>query len=283
MSDLDWFSGLPQRPWTKSSIRSLKHAILEGSSAVDSLSYQDVSVWYSMALALVVSRIKDACPSIISTSIDTSFRVKTIDTLRGKLKRQSTYSINRIHDVMGVRLVGKMSLSEQDMLANSLAKLFDNAEISDMRETGHSGYRAVHLAIILPNSVCAEVQIRTTLQDEWANCYELAADIFGRRIRYGEYPDNEEQKQIVEILQNLSLEEIKACENDTNEIAKVKKKTKGLLEKVRKMGIRDPEVIKSSNDLSEALLHASQVTDQREQVLKVMIKGTRQYLEQYSV
>ena len=41
----------------------------------------------------------------------------------------------------------------------------------------HNGYRAVHIHVDFPAGK-AEIQIRTPLQAEWANAYEIAADIF---------------------------------------------------------------------------------------------------------
>lgn len=212
MSDIDWFCGIDPRPWTKSSLRSLKHEIMSGGSATTNLSYQDVSIWYNQALALVVDRLKRAPLCVEGRPVDISFRVKTIGTLREKLRRQPTYPINQIRDVMGVRIVADMTLQQQDALAEKIQELFDCGELIDLRSNSHSGYRALHLAVKLPDNVQAEIQIRTSLQDDWANCYELAADVYGRRIRYGEFPEGEEEKSMVVGLQHLSTDTIAGLE-----------------------------------------------------------------------
>ena len=212
MTDIDWFRGLDPRPWTKSSLRSLKHEIMSGGSATTNLSYQDVSIWYNQALALVVGRLRQARLNVENRPVDMSFRVKTIGTLREKLLRQPTYPINQIRDVIGVRIVSDMNLRQQDILAVQIQELFDCVELIDLRNNSHSGYRALHLAVKLPENVQVEIQIRTSLQDDWANCYELAADVYGRNIRYGKYPEAEEGQSMVLALQHLSTHDITELE-----------------------------------------------------------------------
>jgi hypothetical protein len=55
------------------------------------------------------------------------------------------------------------------------------------------GYRAVHVIVTI-EAMPVEIQIRTELQDSWAQIVERLADRWGRGIRYGEPPDEPERR-----------------------------------------------------------------------------------------
>jgi hypothetical protein len=59
--------------------------------------------------------------------------------------------------------------------------------VIDRREEPSFGYRAVHI-IIYEEGLAVEVQVRTVLQDIWAQMSEKLGDMWGRDIRYGGQP-----------------------------------------------------------------------------------------------
>lgn len=59
---------------------------------------------------------------------------------------------------------------------------------TDRRERPSYGYRAVHV-IVYEDSTPMEIQVRTKLQDTWAQISEKLGDIWGRGLRYGQGPD----------------------------------------------------------------------------------------------
>ena len=198
----DWSS--PEKPWTNRQIRELRKAIVEGGDAIEGLSYAQIAVWYGQIIGDIVERINGIVVVDLPISdLHVSSRVKTITTLRDKLKRDPAMQIPRVHDVMGVRVAAQMSLSVQDIFVKRIEQVLPVAQVSDIRKNPHSGYRAVHAIVKLPNGVFCEVQVRTVLQDAWANCYELAGDICGRDIRYGGKPDHDDHG-LVNHLQHLS-------------------------------------------------------------------------------
>ena len=94
----------------------------------------------------------------------------------------------RVQDIAGLRIVREMTLKEQTDLAASIETLFEGSKVVDRRDKPSFGYRAVHV-IVKVDGRPVEVQVRTTLQDRWAQIVERMADPWGRQIRYGQLPD----------------------------------------------------------------------------------------------
>jgi ppGpp synthetase/RelA/SpoT-type nucleotidyltranferase len=120
-----------------------------------------------------------------------SSRAKTQDTLVEKLQRQPNLQLNAVQDIAGVRIDTDLLLGEQMAFAREIVDHFgeDVAEIHDLRDGAHAGYRGVHVWLRLPAGR-VEIQIRTLLQSLWANLFERVADQYGRGIRYGEPIDS---------------------------------------------------------------------------------------------
>ena len=116
-------------------------------------------------------------------------RVKTRDVLIDKLRREHRMALARVQDLAGARIVIEGGRMEQDALAERIVEEFDpwtgNAsKLMDRRENPSHGYRAVHV-IVFPEKIPVEIQIRTELQNYWAQIIESLADRWGRGIRYG--------------------------------------------------------------------------------------------------
>ncbi|MCG2801278.1 MAG: hypothetical protein L6311_04165 [Cellulomonas sp.] len=140
-------------------------------------------------------------------------RAKTISTLQDKLRRDPATPISSVQDIAGVRFEASMTLEEQDIVASAICDAFDQPaeRIHDLRAGAHSGYRAVHVWLRLPQGR-VEVQIRTHLQGAWANLYEALADLAGRDIRYGTLPADPDLSKVIVELQQLSVEDIASAE-----------------------------------------------------------------------
>lgn len=67
-----------------------------------------------------------------------------------------------------------------------LSELFPRARIIDSRST-EKPYRAVHLILHEP-PFNYEIQLRSELQDEWAQVSELYAVRYGQEVKYGGGP-----------------------------------------------------------------------------------------------
>ena len=117
-------------------------------------------------------------------------RLKSVGTLHDKLRRQPT-RLSRVYDIAGARIVRKMGLAEQDELVARIVAAFPGARSLDRRTAPQYGYRAVHVIVPVGGHL-AEVQVRTDMQDGWAQLVETLGDVWGRQIRYGGDPDDPE-------------------------------------------------------------------------------------------
>lgn len=133
------------------------------------------------ALLHVQTRIERVFPGVNQTA-----RIKTIQTLHEKLRRQPT-KLSRIQDIAGVRIVQDMDLLEQDELVTDLTREFRQSRVVDRRTKPMHGYRAVH--VVERMGRCSiEIQVRTRSQHLWAEVVERLGDRWGRDIRYGGEP-----------------------------------------------------------------------------------------------
>jgi ppGpp synthetase/RelA/SpoT-type nucleotidyltranferase len=119
-------------------------------------------------------------------------RVKTTGTLIDKLRRSPHLHLKTIHDVAGTRIVIDGGRLEQDQVAQQIIEAFADCpkapEPIDRRANPSHGYRAYHV-VVYEDGMPVEVQIRTKLQDAWAQITEKLGDAWGRGLRYGLGPD----------------------------------------------------------------------------------------------
>lgn len=98
-------------------------------------------------------------------------RLKKLPTILDKLGRYSAMSLSTMEDIGGVRVVVPKQ-ADADELSRRLRKNWTVDRYRDyVRSPKESGYRALHL-IALKKGHHVEVQIRTKLQDAWANQVE---------------------------------------------------------------------------------------------------------------
>ncbi|HET6274311.1 MAG TPA: hypothetical protein VFE16_00065 [Candidatus Cybelea sp.] len=107
---------------------------------------------------------------------------KTTRSILAKLRRQST-TLPQIQDLIGCRIVVP-DIIDQDRWTQALGYLFPDSEVIDRRLSPQHGYRAVH-AIVRQRNRRFEIQVRTILQDEWANFVEKIDDRLRLSLKYG--------------------------------------------------------------------------------------------------
>jgi ppGpp synthetase/RelA/SpoT-type nucleotidyltranferase len=118
-------------------------------------------------------------------ALTASNRLKTTGPIIDKLRRKTRLST--MQDIVGYRIVGDLTLRQQDDLVAELQRCFAKVRIVDRRARPMFGYRAVHV-IADVDGFPVEIQVRTLAQDSWAQMMERFGDVHGREIRYGELP-----------------------------------------------------------------------------------------------
>ena len=140
-----------------------------------------------VAYQLVLEAVKD---NIIGLGYRPTTRVKTRSTLVDKLRRE-TARLSQVQDLAGARIVVRDQVL-QDKARDTICERFESlgcsCKVIDRRQHPSFGYRAIHV-IVYWDQIPVEVQIRTELQDTWAQIVERLGDRWGRGLRYGEEPE----------------------------------------------------------------------------------------------
>lgn len=195
-------------------------------------------------------------------------RLKTTGTIIEKLRRERGMRLSRMQDVAGLRVVINMTRKAQDLVAERIAALFpEGSRVVDRREDPRFGYRAVHvIANVHDHNV--EIQVRTWLQDLWAQMMERLADSWGRAIRYGGLPEDPEglagigqltRAEVSQLLMNVAeriegLEQWQvAVERQETTLAELEKVGQDLLDRVaEKTGDERLDLAHAAQELAES-------------------------------
>jgi putative GTP pyrophosphokinase len=192
--------------------------------------------------------------SIKSTlGLDASGRpAKSTSAILDKLKRRSA-RLSQMQDIAGCRVIVANILA-QDAVVNRLTAMFPSVTV-DRRERPSHGYRAVHVVARLTKRPI-EIQVRTSLQQLWAELSEKASDAFGIGVKYGDGP-----MSIREVLDGTSelLAKFEAAEPLVEEF-------RGKLVGLR--SDKEASVLELSTDLQSSLLNVR--TDIEANLLKLI-------------
>lgn len=121
---------------------------------------------------------------------------KSTPSIIAKLRRESV-RLSQMQDIGGLRVVVS-NVSVQNRVLQKIGLLYPNARVVDHRNDPQNGYRAVHV-IVEEHGRFVEIQVRTSVQNSWAQLSEKYADVFDQGIKYGEGP-----KRVLDNLKYLS-------------------------------------------------------------------------------
>jgi putative GTP pyrophosphokinase len=105
-------------------------------------------------------------------------------------------------------------IANQELVIQSLKSLFEETIIIDRRERPSHGYRAVHV-VVKHSGKLIEIQVRTSLQQLWAELSEKYSDVVDPAIKYGGG-----SKDAQELLENAS-KIVSAEESSEREITEI--------------------------------------------------------------
>jgi Region found in RelA / SpoT proteins len=135
--------------------------------------------------------LDDVKAQLVALGFEPTTRVKTTGTLVDKLRREHGMRLSRVQDLAGARILvpGRREQDEaRDRICGHFSAAGSPCRVTDRRENPSHGYRAVHV-IVQAGGIPVEIQIRTEMQDSWAQIVERVGDRWGRGLRYGDGPD----------------------------------------------------------------------------------------------
>jgi ppGpp synthetase/RelA/SpoT-type nucleotidyltranferase len=212
---------MPPLPRSKQFYTRVGRRILDGAPVDDDLDALNEYIALHQAPMDEVGRL------LLDLGYAPTTRLKTRSTLIEKLRRQPDLPLVRVQDVAGARItVSDLQAQDiaRDRVCDALTSSGCTIRIRDRRDEPSHGDRAVHV-IAGVSDLRVEIQIRTVLQDLWAQLYERCGDIWGRQIRYGgepsgpavpqAQPGDTDVHKILRELREFSITRIKAAEQQT--------------------------------------------------------------------
>jgi putative GTP pyrophosphokinase len=124
---------------------------------------------------------------------------KTPSSIVEKLRRESI-RLSQIQDIAGCRVIVP-DVFTQDHTTAKLRDTFPESRVMDRRKNPSYGYRAVHV-IVMTQGASVEIQVRTALQDLWAELSEKLSDVVDSSIKYGG-GDPEDQQWLLSISESI--------------------------------------------------------------------------------
>ena len=172
---------------------------------------------------------------------------KSTQSIIAKLVRLRT-RLSRMQDIAGCR-VEVENIPQQDRVVGQIAKFYPEAQIDDLRVEPSHGYRAVHV-IVKVAGFPVEIQVRTPLQNSWAQATESLADSFDPEIKYGGGPD------LIRNILELVSTTIATDENNETDLIELRATVKGgiLLDKVRSLETQSMKLKQQLHDVLERIM-----------------------------
>lgn len=170
-------------PLTKSQIDKLGRRLTADGSDIDRQTFYDYRAQFGSALEAVKGQLETLFPGTKPVG-----RLKTLDSVVAKIQREHT-RLSTMQDIAGCRIVIPGVKDQYEAVAKIRAA-FPTTRVHDLLASPHHGYRAMHVIGRSPGGLAVEIQVRTQLQDQWAQLSEKLADRYGIELKYGGGPQD---------------------------------------------------------------------------------------------
>ncbi len=210
---------------TKGQVRKLGDELrknLVNPSEENLIKLQNYRTSHKDSLAEIFSVLNSVSKKMRPDSI-TTYRIKRIESILGKLRRYPTMQFDRMWDIAGCRCILKYESDVHKLFALLNGK-FVIKKINDYYKTPQSsGYRSLHFYVSLKenDSVIIELQLRAVEDHNWATLVEIVDFVYEKKIKEGERNQELEnlhlylsdkatmkldrKKQIVKIVENHDI------------------------------------------------------------------------------
>lgn len=185
--------------------RELRESKNPSENSLDNL--QTYRTSFKNDLSEVFEKISDIAKSVRKDSI-ISFRIKRIESILSKIRRQPTMALGNMGDIAGCRILVYRSSSLQKVI-KLLHSSFNVKDVNDyLKEVKEDGYRGYHLYIESPinKDKLIEIQVRTVESHKWASMVEIIDMIYDTKIKEGqEHPDFQKFLLLLSDKSNLDI------------------------------------------------------------------------------
>ena len=185
---------------------------------------------------------------------------KTTTSIAEKLRREHI-RLTQIQDIAGCRLVVQ-GLIDQDRTLAALSKLFPESTIIDRRQRPSHGYRAVHVVVRTLGRV-VEIQLRTELQQKWAELSEKLSDLIEPSIKYGGGDDKTKEFLATASQVVISAEELESVLN----------KLESRLSELQRNGSTDEELKKVTDEGFRLRTQAIEAQQETLEIFRASLAG----------
>lgn len=141
-----------------------------------------------------------------------SLRIKRIESILSKIKREPTMSLGNMGDIAGCRVIVH-SKSALSLIKNEISRLYTVTKIKDyVKVPKPDGYRGYHIYINSPANEHkqVEIQLRHVRSHKWASLVEIIDIIYDLRLKEGQkHPDLQEFLYLLSLdKQSLNITQI---------------------------------------------------------------------------
>ena len=140
-----------------------------------------------------------------------SFRIKRIESILSKIRREPTMALGNMGDIAGCRLIVYTENALQKII-KSISKNFivknTNDYITKPKEDGYTGYHFYVESPVNKNKL-VEIQVRSIKTHSWASLVEIIDMLFDKKLKEGE--KNDELRLFLRLL-SLNKSEISLSE-----------------------------------------------------------------------
>lgn len=121
-----------------------------------------------------------------------SLRIKRIESILSKIKREPTMSLGNMGDIAGCRVIVH-SKSALSLIKNQISEIYEVTKVKDyVKKPKPDGYKGYHIYIKSPvnEHKQVEIQLRHVRTHKWASLVEIIDIIYDLKLKEGQkHPD----------------------------------------------------------------------------------------------
>lgn len=141
---------------------------------------------YKPVLAEVFNILEKCMRTIDKKKAIATYRIKRIESIISKLKRQPTMQLHRMEDIAGCRCIMKNNKDIYSLKSMLSEKLIIKSDRNDyINKPKEDGYRSLHLIVCIAGNEDKpiEIQLRNELDHNWATLVEITDLVYDTKIK----------------------------------------------------------------------------------------------------